>query len=115
MKLWIIFHIYEILWTLALPFIYLFGHLKIFQNTIIIFQSIFDTLGIYFLVFLFIIIIIFFRNYILQVFNKKFFKNFLKNFNILLFNNYINFSYKSIHNSIIILINNFFKKLTINL
>ena len=108
MKSWILFNIYEILWIFTLPFIYLFGHLKVFQNTIIIFQSIFDTLGIYFLVFLFVIIIVFFRNYMLQIFNKKFFKNFLKNNNVLLFNNYIKFSYKSIYNSIMLLINKFF-------
>lgn len=84
--------------TILLAPIYLhFGHYPFVLDLLSIGQELIDTLGIYFLNFILIGALIFYRNFLFFIFNKFFFKNYLINKNNLPFLSYFGFFFKSLN------------------
>ena len=88
-----------VLKILLAPFYFHFGHYALFIEIISYCQELVETIGIYLLVFIFILNLIFYRNYLFLIFNKNIFKNtninFIKqiNYNNSFFNNIKNFNF----------------------
>jgi hypothetical protein len=88
----ILYHLNQFVYYLLAPIYFHFGHYSFVLDVLTVGGDVVDTLGIYFLSFFFISGVIFHRNYILQILNKLFFKNYFINRNILpLLNNFSSF------------------------
>jgi hypothetical protein len=70
-------------------------------------QDMVDTLGAYFLNFIIIASLAFYRNYFFQIFNKLFFKNYFTNKNNLSFLNYFHLFLNNLNKTVV----NIFKKM----
>jgi hypothetical protein len=82
---------------LLAPIYFHLGHYSFVINLITIGYDLVDILGTYFLNFLMIGGLIFYKNHIFQIFNKLFFKNYLINKNNLPFLNFFNTFFTSVN------------------
>lgn len=113
MLLWIKLKLHFFSSILLAPIYYHFGHYSIVIDIITLGGEIVDTLGLFFLVFIFLISITFYKNLTFQVFVKSFFKNYIFSFNFTPLLTYISTFFKNFLKLISFLLNKilfFFKK-----
>jgi hypothetical protein len=91
------YHLNKLLTFLMAPIYYHFGQYSFVLDLLGIAQDLIDVLGTYFLNFLFIGTLVFYRNFFLQIFNKFFYKNYTFNKNYNVFLNYIYFFFTNLN------------------
>jgi hypothetical protein len=82
--------------VLLAPIYYHFGHISLVIDILSIGHDLVDILGTYFLNFIFVGALIFYRNFFFQIFNKYFFKNYFTNANRLPLFNYFSLFFASL-------------------
>jgi hypothetical protein len=95
------------------PFFFHFGHHWLFIEIMVLLTNIVDTVGLFFIMFFFLIVGLICRNSTFQSFAKNFYKNYLSFSNLLPLTTYLSFFFSTFLNSISFLTNKiyyFFKK-----
>ena len=95
------------------PFFFHFGHHWLFIEIMVLLTNLVDTVGLFFIMFFFLIVGLIVRNSTFQTFTKNFYKNYLSFSNLLPLTNYISFFFNIFLRSISFLVNKifwFFKK-----
>jgi hypothetical protein len=98
---------------LSAPFYFHFGHHWLFIEIVVLLTNLVDTIGLYYILFFFLIIGLICRNSTFQSYVKSFYKNYLTFNNTLPLSNYVVFFYNNFVKGISFLINKiyyYFKK-----
>jgi len=113
----IIYWVYRFTNIILAPFYFHFGHHWLFIEVVLLVSNVVDTIGIFYIMFFFIISVLIIRNLTFQSFTKNFFKNFSVYLNRAPFLNFFSNFFKFFLTSTSFLVNrsylyfkNFFKR-----
>jgi len=109
----LIYWFYRSVNIILAPFFFHFGHHWLFIEIMVLLTNVVDTIGLFYIMFFFLIVGLICRNSTFQSYVKSFYKNYLSFHNLLPLFNYISFFFTTFLNSISFLVNKiyvFFKK-----